>query len=128
MAFRCERRPRSGTRREGASGRAATCATEVLAWPRPENREDFLRALQGFRRMTADDLMRNERLCWGSPVQVADQLVTLAETLGSNILLLKFNQGAMPHAMFMNQIRRFSAEVLPELRRHTVTKPVAVEA
>ena len=78
--------------------------------------------------MTADDLTRNERLCWGSPAQVADQLVSLAETLGSNILLLQFNQGAMPHAMFMNQIRRFSAEVMPELRRHTVTKTVAVEA
>jgi hypothetical protein len=37
-------------------------------------------------------------------------------------LLLQFNQGAMPHAMFMNQIRRFAEEVLPEVRRHTVTK------
>lgn len=30
----------------------------------------------------------------------------------------------MPHDMFMNQIRRFSTEVLPDLRRHTVTKTV----
>jgi hypothetical protein len=29
--------------------------------------------------------------------------------------------------MFMNQIRRFSAEVMPDLRRHNVTKTVAVE-
>jgi alkanesulfonate monooxygenase SsuD/methylene tetrahydromethanopterin reductase-like flavin-dependent oxidoreductase (luciferase family) len=101
---------------------------EGLGWLRPENREDFLRALQGFRRMTADDLTRNERLCWGSPAQVRDQLVALAEALGSNTLLLQFNQGAMPHEMFMNQIRRFSAEVLPDLRRHTVTQTVAVEA
>lgn len=101
---------------------------EGLGWLRPENREDFLRALQGFRKMTADDLTRNERLCWGSPAQVADQLIMLAEALGSNILLLQFNQGAMPHDMFMNQIRRFSAEVMPALRRHTVTRTVAVEA
>jgi len=99
---------------------------EGLGWLRPENREDFLRALQGFRKMTAEDLTRNERLCWGSPAQVRDQLIALAEALGSNVLLLQFNQGAMPHDMFMNQIRRFSTEVLPDLRRHTVTKPVAV--
>ena len=55
-------------------------------------------------------------------------MIALAEALGSNTLLLQFNQGAMPHDMFMNQIRRFSAEVLPALRRHTVTKTVAVDA
>ncbi len=101
---------------------------EGLGWLRPENREDFLRALQGFRKMTADDLKSNDRLCWGSPAQVRDQLIALAEALGSNTLLLQFNQGAMPHDMFMNQIRRFSAEVLPALRRHNVTKTVAVDA
>jgi alkanesulfonate monooxygenase SsuD/methylene tetrahydromethanopterin reductase-like flavin-dependent oxidoreductase (luciferase family) len=101
---------------------------EGLGWLRPENREDFLRALQGFRKMTADDLKRNDRLCWGSPAEVRDQLIALAEALGSNTLLLQFNQGAMPHDMFMNQIRRFSAEVLPVLRRHNVTKTVAVDS
>jgi alkanesulfonate monooxygenase SsuD/methylene tetrahydromethanopterin reductase-like flavin-dependent oxidoreductase (luciferase family) len=95
---------------------------EGLGWLRPENREDFLKALQSFRRMTADDLGRNERLCWGSPAQVRDQLIGLAEALGSNTVLVQFNQGAMPHAMFVNQIRRFAAEVLPDLRRHTVTR------
>jgi len=98
---------------------------EGLGWLRPENREGFLRALQGFRKMTAEDLETNDRLCWGSPAEVRDQLITLAEALGSDTLLLQFNQGAMPHDMFVNQIRRFSAEVLPDLRRHTVTKTVA---
>ena len=98
---------------------------EGLGWLRPENRDDFLRALQGFRTMTADDLKRNDRLCWGSPAQVRDQLIGLAEALGSNILLVQFNQGAMPHEMFMNQIRRFSTEVMPDLRRHKVTATVA---
>ena len=93
-----------------------------LGWLRPENRDEFLRSLQGFRRMTADDLSRNERLCWGSPAQVRDALIELAEALGSNVLLLQFNQGAMPHEMFVNQIRRFAEEVLPDVRRHTVTK------
>jgi len=98
---------------------------EGLGWLRPENRDAFLRALQGFRQMTADDLKRSDRLCWGSPAQVRDQLIALAESLGSNILLIQFNQGAMPHEMFMNQIRRFATEVLPDLRRHTVTKTLA---
>jgi len=31
----------------------------------------------------------------------------------------------MPHEMFMNQIRRFSTEVMPDLRRHKVTATVA---
>jgi len=68
------------------------------------------------------DLERSERLCWGTPVQVRDALLGLAEALGANILLLQFNQGAMPHEMFVRRIRRFAAEVLPDLRKHTVTK------
>jgi alkanesulfonate monooxygenase SsuD/methylene tetrahydromethanopterin reductase-like flavin-dependent oxidoreductase (luciferase family) len=97
---------------------------EGLGWLRPENRDDFLRALQGFRKMTPEDLKRNDRLCWGSPAQVRDQLIALAEALGSNTLLVQFNQGAMPHEMFMNQIRRFAADVLPHLHRHNVTATV----
>ena len=94
---------------------------EGLGWLRPENRDEFLRALQGFRKMTADDLKRSDRLCWGSPAEVRDRLIALAESLGSNVLLLQFNQGAMPHEMFVNQIRRFASEVMPDLRRHRVT-------
>jgi hypothetical protein len=40
-----------------------------------------------------------------------------------------FNRGAMPHDMFMNQIRRFAAEVLPRLQAHEVTAvPLAAKA
>jgi alkanesulfonate monooxygenase SsuD/methylene tetrahydromethanopterin reductase-like flavin-dependent oxidoreductase (luciferase family) len=98
---------------------------EGLGWLRPENRDAFLRALQGFRRVTMDDLRKNERLCWGSPAEVRDSLLALAEALGSNVLLLQFNQGAMPHEMFLHQIERFAAEVLPDLKRHDVTKVLA---
>jgi alkanesulfonate monooxygenase SsuD/methylene tetrahydromethanopterin reductase-like flavin-dependent oxidoreductase (luciferase family) len=93
-----------------------------LGWLRPEHRDEFLRSLQGFRRMTMEDLARNERLCWGSPAQVRDALIELAEALGSNVLLLQFNQGAMPHEMFVKQIQRFAEDVLPDVHRHTVTK------
>jgi alkanesulfonate monooxygenase SsuD/methylene tetrahydromethanopterin reductase-like flavin-dependent oxidoreductase (luciferase family) len=113
--YQVERQRQSGYVRE-----------EGLAWLRPENREDFLRALQGFRRMTEDDLKKNERLCWGSPAQVRDALLGLAEALGSNVLLVQFNQGAMPHEMFVRQIRRFADEVMPDLRKHVVTKALVV--
>jgi alkanesulfonate monooxygenase SsuD/methylene tetrahydromethanopterin reductase-like flavin-dependent oxidoreductase (luciferase family) len=95
---------------------------EGLGWLRPENREAFLRTLQGFRQTTMEDLRRNERLCWGSPAEVRDQLIGLGEALGSNVLLLQFNQGAMPHDMFVEQIRRFATDVLPAVQRHQVTK------
>ena len=31
------------------------------------------------------------------------------------------NRGAMPQEMFLNQIRRFAAEVMPALQKHQVT-------
>ena len=109
----------------GGQRQAGYVREEGLGWLRPEHREEFLRSLQGFRRVTMDDLKRNERLAWGSPAEVRDALIGLAEALGSNVLLLQFNQGAMPHDMFMNQIRRFAADVLPDLQRHTVTSIVS---
>ena len=63
---------------------------------RPENREDFLRSLQGFRSLTLEDLEENERVCWGSPAEVRDSLIELADQLGAGTLMLNFNQGAMP--------------------------------
>jgi alkanesulfonate monooxygenase SsuD/methylene tetrahydromethanopterin reductase-like flavin-dependent oxidoreductase (luciferase family) len=106
----------------GRQREAGYVREEGLGWLRPENRDDFLRALQGFRKVTMDDLKKNERLCWGSAAQVRDSLLGFAESLGSNILLLQFNQGAMPHEMFVRQIQRFASEVLPDLHKHVVTK------
>jgi alkanesulfonate monooxygenase SsuD/methylene tetrahydromethanopterin reductase-like flavin-dependent oxidoreductase (luciferase family) len=88
---------------------------------RPEHREGFLRGLQGFRRTTLADLERSERLAWGSPEQVRDTLIELAESLGAGTLMLNFNQGAMPHDMFVRNLERFGKEVLPVLQAHTVT-------
>ena len=106
----------------GGQRQAGYVREEGLGWLRPEHRDEFLRSLQGFRRMTMDDLKRNERLAWGSPREVRDALIGLADALGSNVLLLQFNQGAMPHDMYLRQISRFADEVLPDLRRHTPTQ------
>jgi alkanesulfonate monooxygenase SsuD/methylene tetrahydromethanopterin reductase-like flavin-dependent oxidoreductase (luciferase family) len=88
---------------------------------RPENREGFLRALQGFRQTTLADLERSERLAWGTPEQVRDTLIELADTLGANTLMLNFNQGAMPHELFLRNVERFGKEVLPAVQAHQVT-------
>jgi alkanesulfonate monooxygenase SsuD/methylene tetrahydromethanopterin reductase-like flavin-dependent oxidoreductase (luciferase family) len=78
-------------------------------------------ALQGFRSMTLEDVERNERVCWGSPEEVRDSLIALADTLGGGTLMLNFNQGAMPHDMFVRNLQRFGEEVLPALQAHQVT-------
>jgi alkanesulfonate monooxygenase SsuD/methylene tetrahydromethanopterin reductase-like flavin-dependent oxidoreductase (luciferase family) len=88
---------------------------------KPEHREGFLRGLQGFRQTTLDDLERSERLAWGSPTQVRDSLIELAESLGAGTLMLNFNQGAMPHEMFVRNVQRFGKEVLPAVQAHAVT-------
>jgi alkanesulfonate monooxygenase SsuD/methylene tetrahydromethanopterin reductase-like flavin-dependent oxidoreductase (luciferase family) len=93
---------------------------------RPEHREGFLRSLQSFRRTTLADLERSERLAWGSPEQVRATLIELAESLGAGTLMLNFNQGAMPHDMFVRNLERFGTEVLPALQAHAVTAvPIA---
>ena len=71
-----------------------------------------------FRNMTIEDIERNERLPWGTPEQVTERLITLADSMGAGTLQLNFNQGAMPHKMFMEQLERFGKEVLPVLHAH----------
>ena len=109
----------------GAQRQSGYVREEGLGWLRPENREAFLRSLQGFRQVTLEDLKHNERLCWGSPAEVTETLIGLGEALGANTLLVQFNQGAMPHEMFVRQLRRFAADVLPAVRKHTVKVALA---
>ena len=45
-----------------------------------------------------------------------------AEHHGADTVLVNLNRGAMPHAMFMHQIRRFAAEVLPAVQAHRVKR------
>jgi len=55
------------------------------------------------------------------------RLLDDADRAGANIFLLGMNRGAMPHEMFMQQIRRFASEVLPRLQTHQVTRVPVVE-
>jgi alkanesulfonate monooxygenase SsuD/methylene tetrahydromethanopterin reductase-like flavin-dependent oxidoreductase (luciferase family) len=93
---------------------------------RPENREGFLRSFQGIRSITLEQLKMSDTVCWGPPDEVIDGLIKLADQVGAGTLMLNFNQGAMPHQMFMRTLKRFGEEVLPALKAHRVTRvPVA---
>jgi hypothetical protein len=51
---------------------------------------------------------------------VAQRIIEQADMAGANNVQIGFNRGAMPHDMFMNQIRCFAADVLPRLQAHEV--------
>jgi alkanesulfonate monooxygenase SsuD/methylene tetrahydromethanopterin reductase-like flavin-dependent oxidoreductase (luciferase family) len=89
---------------------------------RPENRVFMSGNREGYRNMTIADVERNEDLAWGPAAEVRDRLIASADEVGANTLLISFNRGAMPNDMFMEQLRRFGAEVLPALQAHEVTK------
>jgi hypothetical protein len=63
-----------------------------------------------------------DRAAWGSPKEVIERLIAEGEHAGANNLLLNVNLGAMPHEMFMEQIRRFGQDVLPALHAHEVKR------
>jgi hypothetical protein len=79
--------------------------------------------------MTMADVERMaETLPWGTASEVAERIIAQAEAAGANTVQVGFNRGAMPHDMFMNQIRRFADEVLPRLQAHEVKAVPLVEA
>ena len=89
---------------------------------RPENRAAVSGARERFRDMTLDDVARDaEQMAWGAPAEVRERIIGAAEHAGADTVLVNMNRGAMPHEMFMEQIRRFGTEVLPALQAHTVT-------
>lgn len=85
----------------------------------PENRES-LGNFQRFTEYTLDDIERTDRACFGSPEEVRDYLINLADSMGTNTLLLNFNQGALPHDLYIQNLERFGKEVLPGLQAHEV--------
>jgi alkanesulfonate monooxygenase SsuD/methylene tetrahydromethanopterin reductase-like flavin-dependent oxidoreductase (luciferase family) len=97
---------------------------------RPENQRAAALLREDFRNMTMADVERMaENLPWGTASEVAERIIAHAEAAGANTVQIGFNRGAMPHDMFMNQIRRFAAEVLPRLQAHEVrTVPLAEAA
>jgi len=108
------------------TGYSTSSSTDYV---RPEN----LRAAEfnrgDFRNMTEADVEKiAERLPWGTPAEVADKIIRLAEHTGAGTVQINFNRGAMPQEMFVEQIKRFARDVLPIVQAHQITTVPAAEA
>jgi alkanesulfonate monooxygenase SsuD/methylene tetrahydromethanopterin reductase-like flavin-dependent oxidoreductase (luciferase family) len=113
------------TSRQRETGYASDASTDYV---RPENLAAAEHSRSAFRSMTMADVERlAERLPWGTPQEVAERLIALAEHTGAGTIQVNFNRGAMPQEMFLEQIRRFARDVLPVLQRHAITRVPAAE-
>jgi hypothetical protein len=68
----------------------------------------------------ADVERRAESMAWGTAEEVTRRLIEAADAIGAGTIQLQLNLGAMPHEMFVEQIRRFARDVLPALQAHEV--------
>ncbi len=106
-------------------GKAGYVNTSSFDYIRPEN-QPFAQLDRGkIRQMNLPDVekrVKDGNLAFGSPKEVADRLIEMAERMGANRMLLNLNLGALPHEMFLEQVRRFGREVLPRLQAHQVKK------
>jgi alkanesulfonate monooxygenase SsuD/methylene tetrahydromethanopterin reductase-like flavin-dependent oxidoreductase (luciferase family) len=88
---------------------------------RPENMAAVSGSRDRFRGMTLESIARDaEEMPWGTPDEVIARIIAAADHAGAGTVLVNMNRGAMPHEMFMEQIRRFGAEVLPALQAHRI--------
>ncbi|MDB5408939.1 MAG: hypothetical protein JWL84_3851 [Rhodospirillales bacterium] len=102
--------------------RAAGYVTPAsLDYVRPENLPAAGRAREDYRDMTMADVERRaETMPWGTAEEVTKRLIDAADAVGAGTIQLQLNLGAMPHEMFIEQIRRFARDVLPALQAHEV--------
>jgi alkanesulfonate monooxygenase SsuD/methylene tetrahydromethanopterin reductase-like flavin-dependent oxidoreductase (luciferase family) len=95
---------------------------------REENLKAYARSRDDFRKMTFEDVEKAaQNMPWGTADEVTQRLITAADHAGAGTILVSMNRGAMPHEMFMNQIRRFARDVLPALKAHEVTHAKCLE-
>jgi alkanesulfonate monooxygenase SsuD/methylene tetrahydromethanopterin reductase-like flavin-dependent oxidoreductase (luciferase family) len=112
-------------RTEGSQNTAGYVASTSYDYVRPENRAATALDREKLRNTSLADVearVNNGQLAWGSPKEVADRLIAVAEHAGANSVILNMNLGAMPHELFIEQIRRFARDVLPRLHAHQVTR------
>ena len=93
---------------------------------RPENLEAVSGARERYRNLTMTDIERQaETIPWGTADEVYQRIVEEADHAGAGTVLINMNRGAMPQDLFLEQIRRFGAEVLPALHAHEVAATLA---
>ena len=114
------------TDRQRQTGYASAASTDYVS---PENLRAAQFAREDFRGLTMSDVERQaEQMPWGTADEVAKRILAAADSAGANTVQVSLNRGVLPHELFMNQIRRFAAEVLPSLQAHEVTRvPIAEE-
>jgi len=114
------------TDRQRQTGYASAASTDYVS---PENLRAAQFAREDFRGLTMSDVERQaEQMPWGTADEVAKRILAAADSAGANTEQVSLNRGVLPHELFMNQIRRFAAEVLPSLQAHEVTRvPIAEE-
>lgn len=102
-----------------------------VAYMRPENRALAGLDREKIRQTNLPDVEKKvygNQLAWGSPQEVADSLIEQAERAGANAVLLNTCNGALPHELIIEQIRRFGRDVLPKLHAHEVKRVPAAAA
>jgi len=100
-----------------------------LDYVSPENLKEAQRSREDYRNMTMEDVAkRAETMPWGTADEVAERIIAAVERTGADVVHVRMNTGAMPHEMFVNQIRLFAEKVLPALQAHQVKRVPAAEA
>ena len=113
------------TERQRALGYTSAASTDYV---RPENRRAAANLREDFRNLTIADLERQaETMPLGTADEVIQRIITAAESAGANQVQLAINRGALPQALYLEQIRRLAREVLPALQAHKVVRVPAAE-
>jgi alkanesulfonate monooxygenase SsuD/methylene tetrahydromethanopterin reductase-like flavin-dependent oxidoreductase (luciferase family) len=108
------------------TGYSSTGSTDYVS---PENLRAAQFAREDFRGLTMADVERQaEHMPWGTADEVAQRIINAAQSAGANTVQVSLNRGVLPHEMFMEQIRRFAAEVLPALQAHKVARVPLADA
>jgi alkanesulfonate monooxygenase SsuD/methylene tetrahydromethanopterin reductase-like flavin-dependent oxidoreductase (luciferase family) len=113
--------------RQRETGYATAASTDYV---RPENLRAAANLRSEFRNLTMHQLEEQaEHMPMGTADEVAERIIDAAESAGANQVQLAINRGCLPHDLYMAQIERFAAEVLPRLQAHEVKRvPAAEEA
>ncbi|HWL47971.1 MAG TPA: LLM class flavin-dependent oxidoreductase [Sphingomonadaceae bacterium] len=95
----------------------------AYAYLRPELRAEVKGGRDSFAANQQNQtLSRLGRGAWGSAEEVADRIIESAEHAGAGTVMVTFNRGALPQEMYLHQVRRFAAEVMPRLKAHQVAR------
>ncbi len=69
-----------------------------------------------------------EHMPIGTAEEVCERIIAECDEAGAESVLLVCNRGHMPQEMFLNQVRRIGAEVLPRLQAHKIRSVPFAEA